>query len=122
MPTICRWVAVKNGRFKDGLGSALLVNTVSVNNSIAPAVGRFRVQDVRSSSFGCVAMSHWIHSYMIVGIDENDLNCMNRSMAISDQQLVEILTQIPGDEADGDPDWLYRDIPLSPGTSQLRNF
>ncbi|MCX5963692.1 MAG: CHASE2 domain-containing protein [Cyanobacteria bacterium] len=120
MPTIRRWVAVKNGRFKNGLGSALLVTLlVLVIRSLSMLEGsEFRMLDQFFRMRGDEPLDSRI---VIVDIDENDLNQIGR-WPISDQQLVDILTQIQEMKPTAIGLDLYRDIPLSPGTSQLQKF
>jgi diguanylate cyclase (GGDEF)-like protein/PAS domain S-box-containing protein len=120
MPMIRRWVAVKNGRFKNGLGNVLLVTLlVLVIRSLSMLEGsELRMLDQFFRMRGDEPLDSRI---VIVDIDENDLNQIGR-WPISDQQLVEILTRIQEMKPTAIGLDLYRDIPVPLGTSQLQKF
>ncbi len=120
MPRIRQWVAVKNGRFKNGLGSALLVTLlVVVIRSLSILEGsEFSVLDQFFRMRGDEPLDSRI---VIVGIDENDINLSDR-WPISDQQLVEALAKIQEMKPRAIGLDLYRDISVPPGTLQLGKF
>ena len=115
IPRIRQWVAVKNG-----LGSALFVTLlVLVIRSLSMLEGsEFSVLDQFFRMRGEEPLDSRI---VIVGIDENDISQGNR-WPVSDQRLVEVLIQIQKMDPRAIGLDLYRDIPVSPGTSQLEKF
>lgn len=120
IPRIFRWVAVKNGRFKNGLGSAVLVTLlVLIIRSLSMLEGsEFNVLDQFFRMRGDEPLDSRI---VIVGIDENDINQSSR-WPISDQQLVEALAKIQEMKPRAIGLDLYRDIPVPPGTLRLEKF
>jgi diguanylate cyclase (GGDEF)-like protein/PAS domain S-box-containing protein len=120
MPMIRQWVVVKNGRLKNGLGSALLVTlVVLVIRSLSVLEGsEFSVLDQFFRMRGEEPLDSRI---VIVSIDENDIT-QGYQWPISDQQLVQVLTQIQELNPRAIGLDLYRDIPVPPGTLRLEKF
>ena len=120
IPEIRQWVGTKNGRFKNELGSALLVTLlVLVIRSLSILQGaEFGLLDQFFRIRGGEPLDSRI---VIVGINENDINQGDR-WPMSDQQLVKVLSQIQGMNPRAIGLDLYRDIPVSPGTLRLEKF
>jgi diguanylate cyclase (GGDEF)-like protein/PAS domain S-box-containing protein len=120
IPRIRQRVAIKNVRFKNGLGNTLLVTfLVLVIRSLSMLQGaEFGVLDEFFQIRGDEPIDSRI---VIVGIDENDISQGDR-WPVSDQQLVQVLERIQKMNPRAIGLDLYRDIPLSPGTSQLQKF
>ena len=113
-------VVVKNARFKNELGSVLLVTLLVLGiRSLSMLQGaEFGVLDQFFQMRGEEPIDSRI---VIIGIDENDISQSER-WPVSDQQLVEVLAKIQEMNPRAIGLDLYRDIPVSPGTLQLQKF
>ena len=113
-------VVVKNARFKNELGSVLLVTLLVLGiRSLSMLQGaEFGVLDQFFQMRGEEPIDSRI---VIIGIDENDISQSER-WPVSDQQLVEVLAKIQEMNPRAIGLDLYRDIPVSPGTLRLQKF
>lgn len=120
IPRICQWVTVKNVRFRNGLGSTLLVTLIVL------AIRSLSI--LQGAEFGLLDQFFRMRGeepidsrIVIVAIDENDISQGDR-WPVSDQQLVEVLEQIQKMNPRAIGLNLYRDIPISPGTLRLQKI
>ena len=118
--TIRQWAVIKDGRLKNGLGNVVFVAllVLAIRSLSLFQSPEFSMLDQFFRMRGEEALDSRI---VIVGIDENDINQGDR-WPMSDQQLVEVLTQIQQTNPRAIGLDLYRDIPVSPGTLRLEKF